>query len=112
MPAIYGVMALDVPPGAANQGVTLLKQYREGALKQSGNMGVTLLQELDWPNRFSRFIGDKVFGLLVADLIGLDVPRATVLARRIGPFVFGRRTGSRDQGVAADIFQTALRGCA
>jgi hypothetical protein len=52
--------------------------------------------EIDWPNRFSRFIGDKVFGLLVADLIGLDVPRATVLARRIGPFVFGRRTGSRE----------------
>ena len=49
---IYGVMALDVPPGAANQGATLLRQYREGALKQPGNMGVTLLQELDWPNRF------------------------------------------------------------
>jgi hypothetical protein len=52
--------------------------------------------EIDWPNRFSRFIGDKVFGLLVADLIGLDVPRSTVLSRRIGPFVFGRRTGSRE----------------
>lgn len=52
--------------------------------------------EIDWPNRFSRFIGDKVFGLLVADLIGLDVPRATVLSRRIGPFTFGHRTGSRE----------------
>jgi autoinducer 2-degrading protein len=50
--AIYGVMALDVAPGAANQGVALLRQYREGILKQPGNMGVTLLQELDWPNRF------------------------------------------------------------
>jgi quinol monooxygenase YgiN len=49
---IFGVMALDVPPGAAPQGVALLRQYREATLKQPGNMGVTLLQELDWPNRF------------------------------------------------------------
>jgi len=49
--AIYGVTALDVAPGAAGQGVALLKQYRDGALKQGGNMGVTLLQEADWPNR-------------------------------------------------------------
>jgi autoinducer 2-degrading protein len=49
---IYGVTALDVAPGAASQGVGLLRQYRDGALKQAGNMGVTLLQEADWPNRF------------------------------------------------------------
>ena len=50
--AIYGVTALDVAPGAASQGLALLKQYRDGALKQAGNTGVTLLQEADWPNRF------------------------------------------------------------
>src|SRR5438128_6454876 len=50
--AIYSVTALDVAPGATSQGVALLKQYRDGALKQAGNMGVTLLQEADWPNRF------------------------------------------------------------
>jgi quinol monooxygenase YgiN len=50
--AIYGMTALDVTPGAAAQGVALLRQYRDGALKQAGNMGVTLLQEVDWPNRF------------------------------------------------------------
>ena len=50
--AIYGVTALDVAPSAAAQGVALLRQYRDGALKQAGNMGVTLLQEADWPNRF------------------------------------------------------------
>src|SRR5215469_6321869 len=50
--AIYGVTALDVAPSAAAQGVALLQQYREGALKQAGNIGVTLLQEADWPNRF------------------------------------------------------------
>ena len=50
--AIYGVTALDVAPGAASQGIALLKQYRDGALKQAGNTGVILLQEADWPNRF------------------------------------------------------------
>jgi len=50
--AIYGVTALDVAPGAGAEGVALLKQYREGALKQAGNLGVTLLQEADRPNRF------------------------------------------------------------
>jgi quinol monooxygenase YgiN len=55
--AIYGVTALDVAPGAASQGVALLKQYRDGALKQAGNMGVTLLQEADWPNRFLIYDG-------------------------------------------------------
>jgi quinol monooxygenase YgiN len=51
--AIYGVTTLDVAPGAASQGVALLKQYRDAALKQPGNAGVTLLQEADWPNRFA-----------------------------------------------------------
>jgi quinol monooxygenase YgiN len=51
--AIYGVTTLDVAPGATSQGVALLKQYRDRALKQAGNMGVTLLQEADWPNRFA-----------------------------------------------------------
>jgi autoinducer 2-degrading protein len=50
--AVYGVVALDVPPGAASQGVALVRQYRDGAVKQAGNAGVTLLQEADWPNRF------------------------------------------------------------
>ena len=57
--AIYGVTALDVAPGAVSQGVTLLKQYRDSALKQAGNTGVTLLQEIDWPNRFIVYEGWK-----------------------------------------------------
>jgi (4S)-4-hydroxy-5-phosphonooxypentane-2,3-dione isomerase len=56
---IYGVTALDVKPNAANEGVGLLKQYREGALKQPGNLGVTLLQEAGWPNRFIVYDGWK-----------------------------------------------------
>src|SRR5262249_41980654 len=49
---IYGVVVLDVAPGAVGEGVALVKQYREGVLKQDGNISVTLLQELDWSNRF------------------------------------------------------------
>ena len=38
-----------------------------------------------WPNRFSRFLGDKAFGLLVADLLGLPVPATTAVGRRVAP---------------------------
>lgn len=46
--------------------------------------------EPSWPNRFSRHIGDKAFGLLIADMIGLSVPETTVMSRRLAPFTFGR----------------------
>jgi len=49
---------------------------------------------LAWPNRFSRHIGDKTFGLLVAEAMGLPVPQTTVFARRVAPFSFGQPTGS------------------
>jgi quinol monooxygenase YgiN len=50
--AIIGVTVLDVAPGTAAQGVAILKQYREGARKQPGNLGVDVLQEIGHPNRF------------------------------------------------------------
>lgn len=51
--------------------------------------------DVRWPNRFSQFIGDKAFGLLIAHLHGLPVPKTTVLCRRVAPFSFGvpTRTG-------------------
>jgi len=45
-----------------------------------------------WPNRFSQMIGDKVFGLLVADALGLPVPQGTVIPRSIAPFSLGLST--------------------
>ncbi|WP_433968612.1 hypothetical protein [Tunturiibacter gelidiferens] len=48
---------------------------------------------LRWPNLFSELIGDKVFGLLVADAYGYLVPRSSVISRKIPPFSFGRPTG-------------------
>ncbi len=55
---------------------------------------VELIAEPVWPNRFSEHIGDKAFGLLVADLIGLRVPETTVVGRNVRPFRFGQSTGS------------------
>ncbi len=45
-----------------------------------------------WPNRFSRHVGDKVFGLLVADTMSLPIPKTTVVGRRVAPFSFGQPT--------------------
>ena len=52
-----------------------------------------------WPNRFSRFLGDKVYGLLVAHALGLPVPFTTVLARNLPPYQFGEssKTGEGDR---------------
>lgn len=53
-----------------------------------------LQAEIRWPNRFSRFLGDKAFGLVVAAAVGLPVPRTTVYGRRLFPFTFGQSTGT------------------
>jgi hypothetical protein len=53
-----------------------------------------LSSEITWPNRFSRFIGDKAYGLIIADALGHNVPHTTVVPRNIAPFSFGQRTGS------------------
>lgn len=50
--------------------------------------------DLRWPNKFSRFLGDKAFGLLVADLLGLAVPFTTVISRWVPPFQFGQHTST------------------
>ncbi len=52
-----------------------------------------------WPNRFSRFIGDKAFGLLVAHLLGLPVPHTMVIPRKLAPFSFGENTGSAERWI-------------
>ena len=49
---------------------------------------------INWPNRFSRFVGDKAFGLLLADVLGLLVPATTVFPRLLPPFAFGKPTGT------------------
>lgn len=51
---------------------------------------------LTWPNDFSRHIGDKAFGLLMANVVGLPTPKTTAISRRVAPFSFGLPTGSRE----------------
>jgi hypothetical protein len=70
-------------------GHTLLWEYEEGA-------GAPPPPALIWPNRFSRHIGDKAYGLLIAHLLGQGVPLTTVIGRRVAPFSFGTETGSAE----------------
>lgn len=59
-------------------------------------MGQKYNPQINWPNSFSRHIGDKVFGLMIADALGLPVPFGTVVGRRVSPFSFGTRTHTNE----------------
>ena len=50
--------------------------------------------EVSWPNAFSRLLGDKLYGLLVAHCYDLPVPLTTVVPRRVAPFQFGLETAT------------------
>ena len=71
------------------QSQTLLWEYEDSS-------AFPVHAALAWPNRFSRIIGDKAFGLLIADGLGLPVPKTTVIGRRVAPFSFGRPTGNAE----------------
>jgi hypothetical protein len=60
---------------------------------------VSVRPKPSWPNRFSKLIGDKTFGLLVGHHIGLPVPFTTVICRRVAPFSFGRPTCSGESWI-------------
>lgn len=49
-----------------------------------------------WPNKLSRATGDKAYGLLLAHVFGLPVPRATVIGRAFPPCTFGRPTKTEE----------------
>jgi len=44
-----------------------------------------------WPNRFSIWMGDKAYGLLIAYLMGFPVPHTYVVGRVLPMFEFGTR---------------------
>ncbi|MFH2108555.1 MAG: hypothetical protein ABII93_07795 [Chrysiogenia bacterium] len=54
------------------------------------------IANISWPNNFSKMLGDKVFGLLIADALGFNVPFTLVINRKIAPFSFGRHTGTHE----------------
>ena len=74
-------------PRGWRPGHTLLWEHEIG-LPDEG------LPTLQWPNRFSRVLGDKAYGLMMASIAGFSVPKTLVIGRRIAPFTFGRPTGS------------------
>lgn len=58
-------------------------------------VGETELQAaIEWPNIFSKLIGDKAFGLLVAYIFDLKVPFTRVIPRSVAPFSFGQTTST------------------
>lgn len=65
-------------------------------LENVGKESALVQSSCEWPNNFSRMLGDKAFGLLVASGLGLPVPKTTVINRRIAPFSFGQDTGSEE----------------
>jgi quinol monooxygenase YgiN len=50
---VYALTTFDVSPSATLQTIALLKQYRDTARKQAGNISVDLLQETGFSNRFA-----------------------------------------------------------
>ena len=56
--------------------------------------GAPTTAETRWPNKLSTMLGDKAFGLIMADQIGLHVPRTQVISRRVAPFTLGQPTGT------------------
>jgi hypothetical protein len=99
---VYGFdAALDYPPSMRVEFSVhpLRRGYRNNhttvwELEDVGNTEFTTVPK--WPNNFSRKIGDKAFGLLIAYLYGLPVPRTTVVPRAIAPFSFGNSTGTAE----------------
>lgn len=58
-----------------------------------------------WPNRFSRLIGDKAYGLLIADRLNFPVPETLVIPRRLAPFRFGRSTSSNEVWIRTSPYE-------
>ena len=72
------------PRGWLNKSVLFWEFDQDDRVEHSAKIG-------SWPNRFSRILGDKTYGLIVADTIGCKVPETTVFSRRIAPFTFGTK---------------------
>lgn len=76
-------------PRGWRRGHTLMWEYE-------ASDSAPAMAALKWPNRFSQLVGDKTFGLLIANLIELPVPQTTCISRRIAPFAFGEPTPSNE----------------
>lgn len=58
--------------------------------------GIPRAPQIRWPHNYSRAMGDKAFGLLMAHLLGFRVPYTVVIGRDIPYFTFGTSTGTQE----------------
>ena len=72
------------------------KQNMTLTWEREGGFDSSASPKMVWPNRFSRHLGDKAFGLIMAHELGCAVPRTMVIGRRVAPFTFGTETGSAE----------------
>ncbi len=79
-------------PRGYRQGHTILWEAERETASQRA-------PRVHWPNHFSRFLGDKAFGLVLADCFGFPVPSTVVISRNVAPFAFGRSTGTGETWV-------------
>jgi hypothetical protein len=99
---VYGVTP-ELPPVNARVEFSLhprRRGYRHGhtiVWEVDGSATTSDAPAPTWPNRFSAMLGDKVFGLLLGELLGARVPRSTVVSRALAPFSFGEPTGSSER---------------
>jgi hypothetical protein len=88
-PAVRTEFSIHPRPCGWRRSHTLLWEREEDAVEP-------LTQQPRWPNNFSRLIGDKAYGLLIAAELGMSVPKTLVIGRRLAPFSFGQPTGSHE----------------
>ena len=97
-----------IPRGHREGHTILWEAARESTMQEASRVR--------WPNKFSRFVGDKAFGLLLADCLGFPVPSTDVISRNVAPFKFGRSTGTGEPWIRTCPFEpvpgkfTTLRG--
>ncbi|MDP2676156.1 MAG: hypothetical protein Q8O83_00505 [bacterium] len=72
-----------------NQIIWQVDEYEDRATPQT-------TPQILWPNKYSEFIGDKTFGLLIAYLLGFPVPFTRVFARGVPMFNFGAEIGKKE----------------
>jgi hypothetical protein len=102
---VYGFApSLDFPPSTRVE--FSLHPIRRGVrgdhtiIWELEDVGIPDVQpEIRWPNRFSQVLGDKAYGLIIACLIELPVPRTLVISRRVAPFFFGDETGASEKWI-------------
>jgi quinol monooxygenase YgiN len=121
--AIYGVTSLDVAPDSVAQGIAILKQYRDAGRQQAGNLGVDLLQEMGWPNRFviyetwkdqSAYDANEKAGRTaelrskLAQITGAPYDRRDYHVISVGPAKAATATGAVSMQLHLDVFPPGL----